>query len=168
MQENWRDVEGYEGLYQISSKRRVKSLNYNRTGKEEIIKQCKDKDGYLQVHLYKEGEYKTCKIHRLVGQAFIPNSEGLPQINHKDEDKTNNCVENLEWCTREYNNNYGTRNERASKSLSKQVMCVETGKVFRSTKEAQKKTGVFSTSIAACARHDKYYYTARRFHWEYV
>ena len=166
--EVWRDIEGYKGIYQVSNKRRVKSLNYRQTGKEGILKQCKNRKGYLCVCLCKDGEQKGHKVHRLVGQAFIPNPDGLPQINHKDEDKTNNCVDNLEWCDNLYNCNFGTRAERFIKSISKPVICVETGEVFISSKEAQEKTGIFATSITACAKHRKHYHTARRLHWQYV
>ena len=168
MQEIWRDIEGYEGLYQVSNIRRVKSLNYNRSGKERALKQQKNKGGYLWVWLHKDGEKKHCLIHRLVAQAFISNPENFSEVNHIDEDKTNNCIENLEWCDRLYNCNFGTRNERRVKSKSKPVMCLDTGEVFSSAKEAQEKTGIFASAIGACARHKKHYYTAGSFHWKYV
>ena len=168
MQEIWRDNKDYEGLYQVSNLRRVKSLNYNRTGKERAIKKKKNKGGYLWVWLHKDGEKKHCLVHRLVVQAFIPNPDGLPQVNHIDEDKTNNCIENLEWCSQKYNNLFGTRIERFIKSVNKPVMCVETSEIFSSSKEAQDKTGIFATSITACAKHRKGHYTAGRCHWEYV
>ena len=107
--EIWRDVVGFEGLYKVSNLGNVKSLNYNRTGKEKLMKPQTDGHGYLQVMLYKDGKYKIKKIHRLVAEAFIPNPDNLPCVNHKDENKTNNKEFNLEFCTYEYNNNYGTR-----------------------------------------------------------
>ena len=166
--EVWRDIEGYEGLYQVSNMRRVKSLNYRRSGKERILKRLKNKWGYLFVHLQKDGKQKGCKLHRLVAQAFIPNPENLPEVNHKDEDKNNNTVDNLEWCTRKYNCNYGARNEKVSKSKNIPVMCIETGDVFSSAKEAQEKTGISASHITACARHEKRRHTARRLHWQHV
>ena len=166
MQEIWRDVEGYEGLYQVSDKRRVKSLNYMHTGKEEIIKSQKNKKGYLQVQLHKNREIKNCLVHRLTAQAFIPNPERLPQINHIDENKENNCAENLEWCDNLYNYHYGTRIERVTKSNSIAVMCVETGEVFNSCREARRKTGIWASNINRCTNGKVK--TARRYHWQFV
>lgn len=122
MEEIWRDIKGYEGLYQVSSFGRVRSLdrldgaNRRLTGK--ILKCGTDKDGYLQVTLCKDSTKSTKKIHRLVAQAFVSNSENKPEINHIDEDKANNRVNNLEWSTRKENNNHGTHNERSSRTQS--------------------------------------------------
>lgn len=116
MKEIWKDIQGYENLYQVSSMGRVKSLNYKRTGKERILNPQKDKNNYLKVSLSKEEKIKQYFVHRLVAQAFIPNPDNLPQVNHKDENPNNNCVDNLEWCTQKYNINYGTRLERCSKA----------------------------------------------------
>lgn len=126
--EIWKDIQGYDGLYQVSNIGRVKSLNYSRTGKEKILKPCKA-NGYLQVYLYKEGKSKMYKIHRLVAMAFIPNPDNLPCVNHIDEDKSNNCEDNLEWCTVAYNNTYGTRIQRQAESL----------KGFKHSEETRKK-----------------------------
>ena len=117
MKEEWRDIKGYEGKYQVSSYGRIKSLNYNRTKKEKILNPCLTKKGYLIVDLYKNGRRKPCTVHKLVALHFIPNYDNLPQVNHKDENKSNNRVDNLEWCTSIYNNNYGTRNKRMSEKL---------------------------------------------------
>ena len=105
-----RDIKDYEGLYAITSCGRVWS--YRR---KKFLKPGNSR-GYLTVTLCKEGQQKTYSIHRLVAEAYIPNPEGLPQVNHKDECKTNNCINNLEWCDGVYNVNYGTRNLRAVKT----------------------------------------------------
>ena len=114
MIEEWRPVVGYEGLYEVSSYGRVRSLDrfYYRLHKGKVLSPTKDRYGYLTVTLNCNGKSKTIKIHRLVAQAFIENPDNLPQVNHKDEVKSNNCVDNLEWCSAKYNNNFGTRQER--------------------------------------------------------
>ena len=168
IKENWKDVIGYEGLYKVSDLRRVKSLNYRSTGEEMVLKQRKRKDGYLQVRLCKEGKVKYYKVHRLVAQAFIPNPENYPVINHKDENPSNNCINNLEWCTQKYNCNYGARNKKIAKSQSNSVMCIETNTIYISAHDAQRKTGICVAHICACARHKKRHYTAGGYHWEYV
>lgn len=124
MIEEWRKIEGYEGLYEVSNLGNVRSIDkwVNRNGdkyfkKGRVLKPMNDKKGYVMVNLSKEGKTKVCYIHRLVAKAFIPNPENLPEVNHINEVKTNNCVENLEWCTHEYNNNYGTRTERIVEKL---------------------------------------------------
>lgn len=113
----WKDIPGFEGLYQVSNDGKVRSLNYNRTGKKQILKQSMDRGGYKMVQLWKNNKKETCKVHRLVAQTFIPNPNNWPQVNHKDENKSNNHISNLEWCTQEYNSNYGTRNERISVAM---------------------------------------------------
>lgn len=109
MKEEWRDIEGYEGLYMVSNFGRVVSF---QGCNPRIMKLGMTRKGYQHVGLQKDGQHKTCVIHRLVAKAFIPNPYNLPQVNHKDEVKTNNSVDNLEWCTAKYNNNYGTYIER--------------------------------------------------------
>ena len=107
--ETFLSVPGYEGLYEVSNLGNVKSL---RSGK--LMKKSKNNVGYEMLTLTKDKTQKTYLIHRLVALTFIPNPENLEEINHKDEVKTNNCVENLEWCSRDYNLNYGTYRERMS------------------------------------------------------
>lgn len=103
MEEIWKDVPGYEGIYVVSSFGRIRNLV---SGK--FIKPSQKNDGYCRVCLSKNGCGKCINIHRLVAQVFIPNPDNLPQVNHRDEDKTNNNVTNLEWCSAKYNINYGT------------------------------------------------------------
>ena len=111
--EVWKDIEGYEGIYQISNTGQVKSLARKCSGRysnREIIKKpFVEKDGYFTVGLYKDGKYRYCRVHRLVAIAFIPNPNNYPEVNHIDENKQNNNVENLEWCTTRYNLTYGHR-----------------------------------------------------------
>ena len=144
MSENevWRDVLGFEGIYQVSNKGNIFSVDRIVRGKKwggRTLKPRPHRNGYLQVELYKNSIRKKKYIHRLVAEAFLPNPNGFPEINHKDEIKTNNCVENLEWCTRKYNNNYGTKIERLSKKVS--AVDIETGEVltFNSIREAGRK-----------------------------
>ena len=115
LNEEWRDIEGYEGLYQVSNLGRVKSLNYNHTKSERILKGTPDKDGYLRVALFKDGR-KDYRVHQLVAKMFIPNPGNLQVINHKDENKQNNTAKNLEWCTVAYNNTYGDRLKKVSEA----------------------------------------------------
>lgn len=116
MIEEWRPVVGYEGLYEVSSYGRVKSLckydSRNRFRDERILKLCADRLGYLKVGLCSNDKKKKYLVHRLVAQAFIPNPNNLPQVNHRDENPSNDNVDNLEWCDAKYNSNYGTRNDR--------------------------------------------------------
>ena len=105
MKEVWKDIKNYEGLYQISNFGRIKSLHCKN---EKIIKQILTKTcKYYTVGLYKNKKRKTLLVHRLVAQAFIPNPNNLVEVNHKDENKLNNCVDNLEWCSHIYNMKYG-------------------------------------------------------------
>lgn len=130
--EIWKEIEGYEGLYQVSTHGRVRSLNYNHTGKTQILSQSKDKDGYFKVVLSKNGKRKCYGVHRLVAQNFIPNWFDEQQVNHRDENKQNNRVTNLEWCSVKYNINYGTHNERIKESKSKPVLqFTKTGEFVR-------------------------------------
>ena len=116
--EEWRDIKGYEGKYQVSNLGRVKSLKDSHGNyREKILSNTPTKDGYLTVGLYKKGKSKPYKVHRLVAEAFIENTNNHPIINHKDENKQNNRVDNLEWCTYQYNNTYGTRTKRQSEKM---------------------------------------------------
>lgn len=137
----WRDIEGYEGYYQVSIDGDVKSLDRWANGKEKILKSKIGSSGYLLVGLRKDGKSKSFLVHRLVAQAWIPNPDNLPCVNHKDENPSNNRVENLEWCTYEYNLNYGTAQQRRAEKQSKAVVGIkpDTGEVvaeFPSAAEA--------------------------------
>ena len=161
--EEWRDIKGFEGLYQISSYGRVKSLErtvWNGKGyykkSEKIRKGYDNGDGYLYVNLCKEGKRKQYRINRLVAMAFIPNPNNLPEVNHKDENTKNNCVENLEYCSRSYNINHGTRNKRVAKKLSKPVFSVnkESGLImwWQSASEASRQLGISQGNICDCLK----------------
>ena len=186
--EKWKDIKGYEGRYQISSLGRVKSLNYNKTGKEKILKLKTSRNGYLLIDLWEKGKGKTYSVHRLVATHFIDNSNNYPQINHKDENKLNNRVENLEWCTSKYNMNYGTRNEKSSKKLSevmkgkfigekspraKKVKCITTGEIFGTVTEASKEYNTYRSDINKCCKGilktaGKHPTTGEKLKWEYM
>ena len=168
--EIWKDIEGYEGLYQVSNRGNVKSLNYRHTGKEGILKAGKDKDSYLQVNLWKDGKMKTYKVHQLVAQAFLSNPQGYKELNHKDEDKTNNRADNLEWCSRSYNINYGTRNERVAENQCKPIIGIDkvTGLIveFPSAHEAERKFGINNGNIIRCCQGKLN--SCGGFYWMYV
>ena len=105
--EEWKNIKGYEGLYQVSNFGRVKSLNYHRTGKEVLMKPgrfvMKSGNAYYGVKLYKDSKMNVKLVHRLVAEAFIPNPENKPEVNHIDGNPSNNRVDNLEWVTRSEN-----------------------------------------------------------------
>jgi hypothetical protein len=126
MEEQWKDIKGYEGLYEVSNLGNVRSLDrvikskHNGTmlRKGQILTPFyEEKKGYYQVSLSKDGKNKKHRVHRLVASAFLDNPHSYTDVNHKDEVKTNNNVDNLEWCTRKYNNNYGTKPERTRKAM---------------------------------------------------
>lgn len=174
MEQEWKDIKEYEGLYQVSNLGNIKSLKKTINGrwgktkiKEKMLILANDKDGYKVVTLCKNGKQKTVKVHRLVAEMFIPNYNKLPQINHKDENKSNNCVDNLEWCTSKYNINYGTNIKRRIKKTSKVVLQYDLHKNFvakyKSVHEAQKNTNVYHI-YDCCNRKLK---TAGGFIWRY-
>lgn len=173
MTEIWKDIKNYEGLYQISNYGRVKSLERKiykghgeRTAKEHILKPSKVGNGYLHVNLWKNNKQTSYLVHRLVAEAFIPNPKGFSEINHKDETQTNNYVDNLEWCTREYNLNYGTHNQKVAKANSKPVLCVETGKIYQSLNEIGRIFGYGVGNIWSCCKGKLK--SAYGYHWQYV
>lgn len=170
MKEIWKDIEGFEGLYQISNMGRVKSLNYRRTGKEKILEGYDNGKGYLRVNLRKEGNRKQYLVHQLVSQAFIPNPYNLPCINHKNEIKSDNCVQNLEWCDYSYNNSYNDKAKKAGKKISKPVIGINkvSGLIveFPSVREASRQIGINQGSITKCCQGKEK--SAGGFYWHYA
>ena len=175
--EIWKTINEFPN-YQVSNLGRVKSIERvyycgnhksKRIQPETILKTSIIKGGYIRVPL--GGCRKQFLVHRLVAQAFLPNQDNLQEINHKDENPSNNNVENLEWCTAKYNINFGTRNERVAKVLtngkkSKPVICVETGIIFPSTAEVQRELGFSQGNICSCCNGK--YKQAYGFHWEWA
>lgn len=156
-----RDIPGFEGLYAVTSCGKVWSY------KRKIFLKVWDRgNGYLSVNLYKNGVEKHFLIHRLVAEAYLPNPEGLPQVNHIDEDKTHNYINNLEWCDSQYNNNYGTRCERMSKTLGKMIYCVELGRTFDSACQAARELGLNNSHISKCCTGKRK--TTGGYHWRYA
>lgn len=161
MREEWRDIENYKGLYQVSNMGNVKSLERTvwnsgkgcyKTVHERILKPRKNRCGYPYVNLCKDGNVKTYTIHRLVAQAFMPNPQSLPQVNHIDENKENNHVDNLEWVTCKENINHGTRTAKTCKPII--AIHKITGLIleFQSIHEAERQMGIAHSSISACCR----------------
>lgn len=166
--EIWKAVKNYEGYYAVSNTGKIYSFK-KQGSRGQLLKQRTDKKGYLYVSLCKNGKYTLIAVHRVVAQAFIENSSNLPCVNHKDENKTNNNVENLEWCTYQYNNNYGTARERASRTRYKP--CIGkwkdgTERIFNSCTIASKETGISQGNIwGAC---NGLWKTAGGVVWSYV
>ena len=171
MKEIWKDIEGYEGRYQVSNFGNVRSVDrvftdtlgrkVNRKGK---LLKCDTNGRYKLVRLYNisQGKVIALLVHRLVAQAFIPNPDNLPCVNHKDEDKTNNSVDNLEWCTYQYNNSYNDKGRRISATKSKPVYQFDLNgnliKEWKSMAEAGKSLGIDAGNIsAACSGKLKTY-----------
>ena len=162
--EHWKPIAGYDG-YEVSSLGRVRSMKHKKV---KILKPGNAGYGYLAVNLCKNGKVKYMKVHRLVAEAFIPNPQNLETVNHIDEDKTNNNVNNLEWMTQADNNRYGTRIARCSKQV--QMFDKSTGELlatFPSIKEAELQTGISSGNICSCCNgnRDK---SAGGFVWKYA
>lgn len=157
-----KDIENYEGLYAITKDGKVWS--YKR--KKFLKPSNNGSGGYYYVNLWKNGKGRNFRIHRLVAETYIPNPNNLPEVNHKDEDKSNNCVDNLEWISKIDNINYGTRTERAAKKTSIPVYCVELDRVFDGAAQASRELGFDRGSITKCCR-DRLK-TAGGYHWRYA
>ena len=186
MNEIWKDIAGYEGYYQISDKGRIKSLErrVNDNGgmfllKSKILKPVMNDQGYLRIGLRKDGKRKHKRVSRLVAEAFIPNPENKPQINHKNGDRTDNNVSNLEWVSVSDNIKHSYRVLKRKRSMlgkiginnpnSKPVAQIMNGKIiatFPAAKEAERITGISQGNISRCA--NKKIKTAGGFQWKYT
>lgn len=172
MKEEWRPVVGYEGYYMVSNMGNVKSLGNGNSNnsKERILKQYKSGGGYLNVNLYKEGIIKHYRVHRLVAQAFLPNPYNLPVINHKNEIKSDNRVENIEWCSYSYNNSYNDKAKKTGEKKSKAIVGVHiiSGEkvFFSSAREAKKTLGIAYQNICHCLKGKRH--SAGNFQWFYA
>lgn len=172
MEKLWKEIPDTDGKYLISTdgevmaiSRRVKFGNVFRWTKTNIRTARKKENGYLELEILGKHHY----IHRLVAEAFIPNPDNLPCINHKDENKENNSVENLEWCDYSYNANYGTRTKRAKEKQFGDrfvVINLDTGEVYKTPKDASRATGIHNDSISrVCKGKSK---TAGGYRWRYL
>lgn len=183
--EIWKDVVGFEGLYEVSNFGRVRSVEhttfvqrekdlipYNHLQKQKILSQRTGKTGYVKVNLYRNTvrsrSMKTALVHRLVAEAFIDNPNNYKHINHKDENKENNCAENLEWCTAKYNLNYGSRKYVLTKKVRQLSLDGTLINEFYGVREAERKTGISHSGISNCCNRKPGYETAGGFRWEYA
>jgi hypothetical protein len=171
LNEEFRDVEEYKGLYQVSNYGRVKRLSKMvntsiknskfRCLKEKILKSLNNGKNYLSVTLVKENNVKYCKVHRLVAQAFLKKDDFKDFINHKDYNRENNRVDNLEWCTSQYNNEYSHNKHIYQKDLNNKII-----KKWESIIKASKALRINSNNITTCCKGRRK--TAGGYMWEYV
>lgn len=166
--EEWRDVKGYENLYQVSRKGRVRS---SHKGYWEVLTSVVNTHGYNQYLFHKNGKKKNMRGNRLVAEAYIPNPDNLPFVNHKDENSANDCVDNLEWCTAKYNVNYGTARQRTSINHSKnRPVCMfdvngDFIREFYNMTDAAKFVNGVHTCILRCCKNEGFYY--KGYIWRY-
>ena len=173
--EVWKDIPNYEGLYQASNYGKIISLHYKKT---KELKPRKANHGYLKVALFKNGIRKEISVHRMIATLFLDNPNGYNEVNHKDENVTNNFVCNLEWCDRVYNCNYGTRNKRISKSninnekKTKKVNQYDLQgnfiKTWNSIKEISEKLGICNSHIGDCCKGIYGRKTSGGYKWKYA
>ena len=184
MEEIWKPVVGYEGIYEVSNLGRVRRLDTFLPNKNGIMvhkkgrvlaqqpwhykKSCPGHPGFV-VSLYGVGKPKLVTVHRLVAKAFIPNPENKPQVNHKDGDRTNNRADNLEWVTQSENMQHAiyVLGYKLLKPM-RRTRCVETGETFVSVSLAGKKYGIAPRNIQAAASGRPHHNTAGGYHWEYI
>lgn len=170
--EHWKDIKGWEGRYQISNNGRVRTLNYKRTGRVQVLTGFTDIRGYKSVHFRIGGagsKKKYYLIHRLVAELFVPNPENKPFVNHKNGKRDDNRADNLEWVTRSENEKhkiYVLNKKSGALILPKPVRCIETGEIFPSQAEAARKNGVTQGAISL-AIYGKTK-TSAGYHWEFA
>lgn len=156
-EEEWRDIKGFEGLYQVSNLGNVKRLKSYWCKKERIVKQSPNNQGYLRLTLCKNNVKYPKRVHRLVAEAFLPNPDNLPQVNHKDENKLNNRVDNLEWCTAQYNINYGTCVQRTAEKnrikVNQYTKNMEFIREWHSITDAAHSFNAKCGNISKCCKH---------------
>lgn len=159
--EVWKDIPEYEGKYQASSLGRVRSV---ASGK--IMSSNRNNGDYIVVNLYKNKKKKSFLVHRLIAKTFISNPERLPVVNHKNENKQDNRVCNLEWCSASYNSSYGSRKKKQAEKLGKRVLCVETGEIYMSIGLAGKAVGKAYQDISRACKSEKR--TCAGYHWKFI
>ena len=158
-----RIVNAFCGEYAVTSDGMVLSNKTNR-----FLVQGDNGHGYRTVCICINGKPKSFYVHRLVAELFLPNPNRLPEVNHKDENPSNNDVSNLEWCTSKYNKNYGNRAINFGISRGRPVVCIETGERYFSCGEAERKTGIHRGSIHACCTGYRNTKTAGGHHWSFA
>lgn len=165
---DFKPVVGYEGLYEVGKEGGVWSLNYNHTGQRRQLKQIPDKDGYLLVNLYRDGKMKTCKVHQLVLNAYLPKPSEDLVVMHLDSEPTNNRTENLAWgtCKENLNDPHAIALLTNHPDMSTPVLCEETGVVYPSVREVYRQTGIDNSCICKCLNGKRK--TAGGFHWQKV
>lgn len=172
MTEIWRDIVGYEGLYQVSNLGRVKSLDkYDNKGRfhaERIKSQVNNGKGYLIVNLKHNGKQRMRTVHRLVAEAFIANPNNYEDVNHIDGNKENNQVDNLEFCTHRSNMLHAVKFGLHTKFGERKVLCVETGMIFDSIKSAEQWIGVKGSRLSNVCQQKRGAKTCGGYHWGYV
>lgn len=161
----WKEIIGYENKYLISNYGDVKSVNYNNTKIEHNLTKSLSKKGYETVALYNNGKRKYFKVHRLVAEAFIPNPTNKLQVNHIDENKQNNSVNNLEWCDAKYNNNYGKRLDKCKKAINQYDLNNNLINSYDSILDASKSLKVRAGNICECCKNKRL--TAYGYKWQY-
>lgn len=168
--EAWRPLKGYEGLYEVSNFGRVKSLSKPGNYSEKLLKQRDNGFGYYICQLMKDGKRRTMAAHRAVAFAFIPNPDKKQQVNHKDGNRRNNVVDNLEWCSNSENQLHKFRvlGYKAPGRAKRKIICCETGIVYNCAKDAATALGLNKGNIFSVASHRYGFRTAGGYHWEFV